>query len=53
MVDQHGCILNCAFPEQVQVEYRSEFISKTMDKWAYIILVTLDFSYLGKAIPSY
>jgi len=35
-------------PERIQVDNGSEFISKTLDKWAYENGVTLDFSRPGK-----
>lgn len=35
-------------PERIQVDNGSEFISKSLDKWAYDNKVTLDFSRPGK-----
>nr|WP_286670251.1 DDE-type integrase/transposase/recombinase [Aliifodinibius salipaludis] len=35
-------------PERIQVDNGSEFISKTLDQWAYDDGVTLDFSRPGK-----
>ena len=35
-------------PERIQVDNGSEFISKSLDKWAYDHKVTLDFSRPGK-----
>ncbi len=37
-----------AYPERIQVDNGSEFISKALDKWAYENEVTLDFSRPGK-----
>ena len=48
MVVQRVCIENCAFPERIQVDNGSEFISRALDKWAYDNKVTLDFSRPGK-----
>jgi putative transposase len=36
------------YPERIQVDNGSEFISKSLDKWAYDNKVTLDFSRPGK-----
>ncbi len=40
--------LQDAYPERIQVDNGSEFISKVLDKWAYENEVTLDFSRPGK-----
>ncbi len=40
---QHGRV-----PERIKVDNGSEFISKTLDRWAYVNKVTQDFSRPGK-----
>ncbi|WP_409021376.1 DDE-type integrase/transposase/recombinase [Dyadobacter sp. CY261] len=42
------CLVEGCFPERIQCDNGSEFISKGMDLWAYSIGVTLDFSRPGK-----
>ncbi|EAT7400402.1 IS3 family transposase [Salmonella enterica subsp. enterica serovar Bonariensis] len=41
-------VLNHRLPERVQTDNGSEFISKTLDKWAYENGVVMDFSRPGK-----
>ncbi|GAB3894772.1 hypothetical protein GCM10028825_37690 [Spirosoma agri] len=41
-------IVNLSVPARIQVDNGSEFISKTLDLWAYDNRVTLDFSRPGK-----
>ena len=50
VVDQMSIIVNSrkTYPERIQVDNGSEFISKVLDKWAYENGVTLDFSRPGK-----
>ncbi len=43
IIERTGC-----FPERIQVDNGSEFISKVLDKWAYENNVILDFSRPGK-----
>lgn len=42
------CLIEGCFPERIQCDNGSEFISKEMDLWAYTNRVTLDFSRPGK-----
>jgi putative transposase len=42
------CLVEGCFPERIQCDNGSEFISKEMDLWAYSNGVTLDFSRPGK-----
>lgn len=42
------CLTEGRFPERIQCDNGSEFISKEMDLWAYSNGVTLDFSRPGK-----
>ncbi|WP_426292580.1 integrase core domain-containing protein [Dyadobacter endophyticus] len=42
------CLMKGCFPERIQYDNGSEFISKEMDLWAYSNGVTLDFSRPGK-----
>lgn len=42
------CLIEGRFPERIQCDNGSEFISKEMDLWAYSNGVTLDFSRPGK-----
>ncbi|GGM82515.1 hypothetical protein GCM10010967_59830 [Dyadobacter beijingensis] len=41
------CLVEGCFPERIQCDNGSEFISKEMDLWAYSNGVTLDFSRPG------
>jgi putative transposase len=43
MIVQRVCLENCAFPERIQVDNGSEFISRALDKWGYDNKVKLDF----------
>jgi putative transposase len=42
------CLVEGCFPQRIQCDNGSEFISKEMDLWAYSSGVTLDFSRPGK-----
>ncbi|WP_409014988.1 DDE-type integrase/transposase/recombinase [Dyadobacter sp. CY345] len=42
------CLVEGCFPQRIQCDNGSEFISKEMDLWAYSNDVTLDFSRPGK-----
>ncbi len=43
-----ACLVEGCFPERIQCDNGSEFISKDVDRWAYENQVTLDFSRPGK-----
>lgn len=42
------CVLDKRLPVRIQTDNGSEFISKSLDKWAYEHGVTMDFSRPGK-----
>jgi putative transposase len=42
------CLVEGCFPERIQYDNGSKFISKEMDLWAYSNGVTLDFTRPGK-----
>ncbi|WP_407056898.1 DDE-type integrase/transposase/recombinase [Citrobacter freundii] len=45
-------VLDNPLPIRIQTDNSSEFISKSLDKWAYEYGVTMDFSRLGKPIDN-
>lgn len=46
--DERGVVLSRGTPKSIRVDNGSEFVSRSLDWWAYFNQVTLDFSRSGR-----